>query len=376
MPVDSPYPETLPDGSNLPDKQANVDLVTADWANLLQGYIIDICDTLGTNPHASAASVAARLANGLDANGFLVPPDRTRIVAKTNAPFTSIQAAVDSITDASYSKRYMIYIAPGVYDENLTLKDHVYLYGLSLPPVNGGNPYNWTVQIAPSSGNAITLPAGGKYFLSNVSLHAFDSPLFYSAVSGSTIAYVSLMNCIISQEDSGFPLLLNQVHIPIYATYCSIRTPSESDPLIQLNHNGENPFDGTFVNCMLKGKIDISGDDYMGLNINCNNVKWRGQLLSTAGNNFCEFIHSNLYTYTNPLIGMYREENAEIYALFSSFSAWPNEFPVQRLSGTNDIQFFAHYCTVTGESATGVQFTAAGNFNTINTSRLWRSNPL
>ena len=246
MPVDSPYPETLPDGSNLPDKQENVDLVTADWANLLQGYIIDICDTLGTNPHASAASVAARLANGLDANGFLVPPDRTRIVAKANAPFTSIQAAIDSITGSSYSERYMIYIAPGVYEENLTLKSYVHLRGLSSPPVNGGNQYNWTVQIAPSSGNAITLPNGGKYFLSNMSLHAFDAPIFYSAVSGSSITYVSLMNCIISQEDSGFPLLVNQIGIPIYASHCSIETPSESDPLVQINYDGEDPFQGYF----------------------------------------------------------------------------------------------------------------------------------
>ena len=46
-----------------------------------------------------------------------------------SAEYTSIQSAIDSITDASDSKQYMVQIAPGDYDENITLKSYVYLVG-------------------------------------------------------------------------------------------------------------------------------------------------------------------------------------------------------------------------------------------------------
>lgn len=52
-------------------------------------------------------------------------------VAKSGGQFTTIQAAIDSITDASASKPYVVYVYPGVYDEQVTLKDYVSLYGAS-----------------------------------------------------------------------------------------------------------------------------------------------------------------------------------------------------------------------------------------------------
>ena len=40
-----------------------------------------------------------------------------------DAEFQTIQSALDSITDASVSKIYVVMIQPGVYEENLILKD-------------------------------------------------------------------------------------------------------------------------------------------------------------------------------------------------------------------------------------------------------------
>ncbi|MFW5713666.1 MAG: hypothetical protein ACOCYU_03260 [Brevefilum sp.] len=51
------------------------------------------------------------------------------VVAKSNGDFTSIQAALDSITDASESNPYLVYVAPGVYDERVTMKEYVDIEG-------------------------------------------------------------------------------------------------------------------------------------------------------------------------------------------------------------------------------------------------------
>ena len=51
------------------------------------------------------------------------------VVAKSGGDFTSIQAAIDNITDASSSNRYLVYVAPGVYNERVTMTAYVDLAG-------------------------------------------------------------------------------------------------------------------------------------------------------------------------------------------------------------------------------------------------------
>ena len=54
---------------------------------------------------------------------------RTLIVAASGGDFTSVQAAVNSITDASATNPCLIWVAPGVYAETVTLKPYVHLQG-------------------------------------------------------------------------------------------------------------------------------------------------------------------------------------------------------------------------------------------------------
>ncbi len=56
-------------------------------------------------------------------------PQQVVWVATSGGDFTSVQTALDSITDASADKPYLIRIAPGIYTEQVTLKEHVALEG-------------------------------------------------------------------------------------------------------------------------------------------------------------------------------------------------------------------------------------------------------
>ncbi len=59
----------------------------------------------------------------------LIPPGNVVIVAQSGGDFSSVQAALDSITDASESNPYLVWVGPGVYEETVIMKPYVDIEG-------------------------------------------------------------------------------------------------------------------------------------------------------------------------------------------------------------------------------------------------------
>lgn len=59
-------------------------------------------------------------------------PENTVQVWPGGQTFSSIQAAIDSITNASPAQRYQVAVGCGTYKEALTLKDHVFIAGADI----------------------------------------------------------------------------------------------------------------------------------------------------------------------------------------------------------------------------------------------------
>lgn len=59
---------------------------------------------------------------------FALPPNTVQ-VWPGGAMFTTIQAAIDSITNASPQVQYQVAVGQGTYKENITMKDYVYVIG-------------------------------------------------------------------------------------------------------------------------------------------------------------------------------------------------------------------------------------------------------
>jgi len=102
--------------------------------------------------------------DGFDATAF-APADHTHagvpyakviVVSPSGGDFTSIQAAIDSITGASAANPYLIWVGPGVYEEVLTVGDGIDLHGAGRNLVTVRNPD------PASAGALVTLQGDGE----------------------------------------------------------------------------------------------------------------------------------------------------------------------------------------------------------------------
>ena len=77
----------------------------------------------------SGSGLDADLLDGEHADAFQRHHQNMVVVAKSGGDYTSIQAALDAITDASEINGYLVWVAPGVYIEQVTMKPYVDIEG-------------------------------------------------------------------------------------------------------------------------------------------------------------------------------------------------------------------------------------------------------
>jgi hypothetical protein len=76
----------------------------------------------------TATGLSADELDGLDSADFQGKYAQT-VVAKSGGDFTSVQAALNSITDASGSKHYLVWVGPGTYNGRVQMKRFVDIEG-------------------------------------------------------------------------------------------------------------------------------------------------------------------------------------------------------------------------------------------------------
>ena len=132
------------------------------------------------------------------------------IVAKGGGDFTSIQAAIDSITDASESKPYIVLVGPGIYAEDIITKAYVYIHGV-----------NKESCILQTSTESILLTASDNSGIENLtSIRTFDSSDATISIIGVSNFFVR--NCNILTHASSYPISIGGPCSGIQIVDCNI----------------------------------------------------------------------------------------------------------------------------------------------------------
>lgn len=182
------YPASISTLADKSDGPGNI--IYAAHVNSIHTALRDLRTLLGDDPEGNLANVETRLDAIVDNDGYRVLPANFRMVGKSGAKYTTIQSAIDSISDQSDSKPYTVLIFPGIYAEVVTTKANVHLAALC--------PGSVTVT-APSEQTALE-HYGGNIFGIN-----FFTDIGENAANFQTTVY-SYIYCCSFYADTGRPI--------------------------------------------------------------------------------------------------------------------------------------------------------------------------
>jgi hypothetical protein len=128
---------------------------------------------------------------------------QSKIVAKSGAEYTTIQSAIDAITDATPTKRYAVIVYPGDYMENITLKDYVDVIGSGIT----------NSRIVSSSGTALTFPATKSTIMDMGIVVDYGTLTANSSAIVSNCADAIMLNCKVTITKSGGNYIMRGFYI-------------------------------------------------------------------------------------------------------------------------------------------------------------------
>lgn len=128
---------------------------------------------------------------------------QTVIVAKSGGQYTTIQGAIDSITDATTSKRYAVIVYPGVYTENIVMEDYVDIVGFG----------RTNSIISATSGTAVTFPANKGTVMDMGITAAYGTLGANSTAISSAGADSAMVRCDLIVSKSGGDFTMRSVSV-------------------------------------------------------------------------------------------------------------------------------------------------------------------
>ncbi len=366
MPTQSPYPDQLATDINLPDVRQYIDTYDAEDMNIVRAYIRDLTHTLGVNPHGSCPALVDRLAKIVDPDGNPVTPAQVITVGKNNAHFDSIQAAVDSITDAGASKRYTVLIYPGVYAETVSPKEYVDLIGSSMIMQDYYSAVDPMAQIAPPSGPCISNTTVGNLRMANLFLKFTDAPVFESSVP----VTLNLVNCKIYNGSEEIPALSAQDTISLHARDTSIFTGSSHNRLVDIDTAQEVLLNYSFSRCILAGRFDVKLPDTAQIALQLNNCAVNGAVHIDHVSAVISIYYSELFSsYAAPVrlgAGDSGDTASQLYLVHSQLYSESAAPPVERIAGQNHLKLWAYFSTLYPELGTDIDIMTPSVPNAFN----------
>jgi hypothetical protein len=135
-------------------------------------------------------------------------------VAKSGGDFTTIQAAVDSITTAGVGTPWLVYIAPGTYTERVVLKDYVSLRGAGpgITVISAPNGGSGPATVSGANGSTVsylTIEANGfggarvvGYYTGTAAVDTTLDHVWISVTDASSMAAVEARGVVLDVRDS------------------------------------------------------------------------------------------------------------------------------------------------------------------------------
>jgi hypothetical protein len=212
----------------------------APWSGL-SGVPADLADGDDDTIYTAGKGLAL---NGTSFEAKGSPLANTVIVAKSGGDFSSVQAAIDSVAGAGPANPYMVFVATGVYTEQVTLKPYVHLRGAG----QGATVIRWggsqthpqedgssaTVRTASNASLAdLTVESSGNgsnvaIYNRDVSASIRDVSLNVSALSGGQAYGIYNYNAVVQIAQSTINVTAAYVSYGIYNYSGSSVTVSDS----------------------------------------------------------------------------------------------------------------------------------------------------